>query len=72
MGKKINTYTVSGHINWNESNRFKIQIRSSNTNNARKNVIKSLIGKDNVFAVSIELVQKTRSIDNLIDDNYDY
>ena len=69
MSNKINTYTVSGHINWNESNRFKIQIRSSNTNNARKNVVKNIMAKENVFAVSVQLVERTRSIDIL--NNYD-
>lgn len=65
MGKKINTYIVYGHINWNESNRFNIKINSSNTNNARKNVVENLMTKDNVFAVSVTLVQKTRNIDNI-------
>lgn len=68
MSKTINTYVVSGHLNWNESNRFNITIRCSHTNNARKNVVKQLMNKNDVFAVNVTGVEKIRSIDNEYDN----
>jgi hypothetical protein len=60
MSKQINTYIIHGHANWDYNNKFHIVINSNKTNIARKNAVEQMMKHENVYAVCVDNIEKTR------------